>query len=111
MPEKNLAEISAPPRLAKVTIAPADRQPIMDYFLAKLDGYGRYSSDGSVCAAICYILKTDDDPIRGIDDMVRRQFIPGVSTTISPIYAEALEMLYSVRHRLEAELIARTEAL
>lgn len=105
MKEQNLfAGSPEPPRLPKVDIPREARQEIIDYFAVLATQHGEFSYEGSRIETILGALEERDEPIEDLLETARRQCPPGKRDDLG-LYQVALEMLYAVRHRLEAEFI------
>jgi len=98
-----------PPRLPKIVIPRDARQEIIDYFAVLAIQHDEYSYEGSRIQVILCSLQGDDDPIEDIQATARQQRLH-YQQDIHELYQMALEMLYAVRHRLEAEFIQQQQA-
>lgn len=88
--------IPVPPRLPKVAIPFAARQGIINYFTHLDMQTPDNSTEWCHIHNILSSLLHEDDPIEAIYTIARQQ-------QFHESYQTALEMLYAVRHRLEAE--------
>lgn len=94
-------DIPAPPRLPKIVIPRDARQAIIDYFAALALQHDANSYDGSRIGYILRSLEREEDPIEDLLATARMQRLP-YQKDIYELYQVALEMLYAVRHQLEA---------
>jgi|SRR5579862_4379821 len=105
MNEQNLfTAIPVPARLPKIVIPVDARREIIDYFAVLATQHDATSYDGSRIQYILRSLEKADDPIEDILATARQQRLP-YQQDIYELYQVALEMLYAVRHQLEAKLI------
>lgn len=103
------ADIPVPLRLSKVAIPSDARQEIIDYFVALEAQIPDNSTDWCRVHNIISSLLHEDDPIEDIYTTARQQQLH-FQKDIHELYKAALEMLYAVRHRLEAEYMKKDDS-
>jgi hypothetical protein len=108
MKDSLFSHLPQPPRLPNVVIPVAARKEIIDYFAALATQHDQHSYEGSRIQAVLRTLNVAEDPIEELLSLDRMQRLP-YQKQMNEQYAVGLEMLYSLRHRLEAEWLATQE--